>query len=607
MIAARTTALVLLVVAACDEPNLTIELRSPSGLPGPVTRTTVTAYVSETLTCDAIAFGDVEVIDLNASRIQEVELTQSGAFTNLPRIDRKLFVARSFMGELSDIPAAAGCAEVGEIADHSAIGIDSQLIASVALSGSIGGGTFSDRRIAVDVDQPNGAALAGREVRWTTIGPNGSFGGAHVRTSLQAGLTIATNDRGRADVEPAESDVFGPMVARVSVAWADRPLPLVQGFMHGLHVSVPLDASGNTASSPPVCVRRRRLGRPTVACLLANSATQRVVELSLSGVDVQTRDLSAPGVETAFSLVSAPAPIGETERLYALLSDGRWLGLDGTFDGSTADLCKMQLGTCTVQPVRSVALPDCGGGATKVVIELARNDGKNQFETFTSTGIRVPGLATRVRGSLRIIGAGCVGYGEALAEALVVTTADALNGQNLAFVDCGRETACSVSWIGSPVVAFAPGPAAGDLPRLVGSVNDITGPVMVDWTFAPDIGRNGAPTVVLREQRRTSAAGFPLGVVAGHFDADTAIDLAWTLVSGDDAQRGKIQFALAPEISGQRLTGVTRGISSTPPLALISLDLDCDGRDDVIAINSSAAHVLRTGVPISGPAPPSGC
>lgn len=604
----RTAAIALLLaVAACDGSSLTIELFAPAGLTEPLTRTVVTAYASETLTCDAIAFGDVATGDLDASRIQEIDLAQTPTLADLPRLDRKLVVARGFIGDRGDVPATAGCAEVGEIAGATSVGIDGQLVASVALRGTIGNGTFAGRDIEVDADQPNGNALSGREVRWTTVGPIGAFGGANHLTSTQAGPPITTNDRGRAEVKPAESDVFGPMVARVTVAWADRTLPLVQGFMQGEPVSVPLDASGNTASSPPVCVRRRQLGRPTVACLITGGATRRVVELSLRGANVQTRDLTKPGVEIAFSLTSAPALVGETERLYALLSDGRWLGLDGTPDGNTADLCKMQQGNCTVHPVRSAVLPDCGGGASRVVIELARNGGRNQFETFSSTGIRVPGLATRVRDDLRIIGAGCVGYGESLTEALVMTAADAFSGLTRAFVDCGRETACSAEWVGPSAVTFAPGPSPGDLPRLVGAVSDITGPVIVEWTLAPDIGRNGAPTVVLRERRRTPAAASPIDIVAGQFDADQTIDLAWSLIAGDDPERGKLQFALAPETAGQRLTGLTRRLSMSPPLALVSVDLDCDGRDDVVSISADAAHVVRTGIPITEPPPPSGC
>lgn len=596
----------LIAVAACDGPSLTIELIPPAELTEERTRTIVTAYLSESLRCDAIAFGDVETSDLDASRIQEIDLAQTSSLADLPRIGRKLVVARSFIGERGDVPAVAGCAEVGEIAVATSVKIEQQLVASVALIGASGNGTFSDRVIGVDVDQPNGSPIGGREVRWTTVGPIGAFGGANQQTSEQSGTVITTNDRGRADIAPAESDVFGPMVARVAVAWADRPLPLVQGFIQGDHLRVPIDASANTPTSPPTCVARRRLGLPTVVCLIAGSSQQRVVEFRLSGTSMEIRDLTAPGIDRAFSIFAAPAVAGDTERLYAIIADGRWLGLDGTPDGDTADLCKMQNGVCTVRPVRSIAVPDCDGRGFRVVIEFARTDGRNQFETFSSTGTRVLGLAARVRGPLRVIAAGCIGYGETLTEALVMTSADALTGQNLVFIDCGRETACNASWVGSPVATFAPGPSPGDLPRLIGSVTDITGPVIVDWTLTPDVDRNGAPTIVLRERRRTPTAASPTGIVAGHFDADHAIDLAWNFIAGDEGQRSRIQLALAPEVSGQRLTGVSRRMSGLP-LALISLDLDCDGRDDLVSVNVDAALMFRTGIPIAAPAPSTSC
>lgn len=593
-------------MSACDGPSLTVELVTPAGLAETLTRTVVTAYVSETLTCDAIAFGDVAAADLDTARIQEVDVAQTSTLADLPRLDRKLVVARGFIGEGGDVPATAGCAEVDDITGPTEVRIDGQLIASVALTGAIDAGTFSDRRIAVDVDQPSGAPLAGREVRWTTIGPVGSFGGANQTTSVQAGVVIVTDERGRAEVTPAESDVFGPMVARVAVAWADRPLPLVQGFAHSDHVRVALDASGNSPSSPPTCVARRRLGKPTVACLITGESSQRVVEFSLNGANLRIRNLSVPDVQRAFSLVTARHGGGDTAPLYAILDDGRWLGLDGTADAGTADLCRMQDGSCTVRPTRSVLLPGCNGEASRVVVELAQNDGQNRFETFTETGSPVAGLAMRIRGDFRIVAAGCVGYGETLTEALVVTTAAATNGQNFVLIDCGRETACNTAWLGPPVATFAPGPAPGDAPRLVGSVTDITGPVIVEWILAPDVDRSGAPTVMLRERRRTPAAESPIGIVAGNFDADTMIDLAWSVVSGDNLQRTRVQFALAPQAAGLRLTGVTRRLIGAP-LTLVSVDLDCDGRDDIVSVQKDAVHVIRTGIPLVGPPPPSGC
>lgn len=603
----RTAAIVVLVVvAACDSPSLTIELVAPPEQTEKPTRTVVSTYVSESLTCDAIAFGDVVSADLDASRIQEIDLAQTSVLSDLPRLDRKLVVARSYIGERGDVPAAAGCAEVEGITGDTSVRIDGNAIGSVALGGTLGSGGFVGRKIRVDADQPNGTPLAGREVRWTTIGPSGSFDGANQLTSTQAGEVITTNDRGRAEFEPVESDVYGPMVARVTVAWADRPLPLVQGFMQGEHTVIPLDASGNTQSSPPVCVTRRHLGKPTVACLVTAGSSRRVVELSLRGSGVETRDLTEPGAEIAFSLSAVSESTGDSEPLYAILSDGRWLGLDGTPDGATADLCRMRNGECTVAPVRSVALPGCDGATPRVLIELARKNGKNQFDAFTPNGIRVPGLATRLVGDVQLIAAGCVGYGETLTQAVVVTAAEMSSGQNSVFIDCEAETACSASWVGSPVATFSPGPSPGDLPRLIGSVTDITGPVMVDWTLAPDVRDNGAPAVVLRERRRTPAVSFPIGVAAGHFDADSVIDLAWTVVVGDDQQRGRMQLALAPQAAGQRLTGLGGRMVGTP-LTLISTDLDCDGRDDLVSVTATATHVVRTGTPLVGPPPPSGC
>lgn len=608
MTVSRTAAIALLLgVSACDGPSLTIELLTPTELTEELTRTVVTAYLSETLTCDAIAFGDVEAADLDAARIQEIDVAQTSTLADLPRLGRKLVVARSFIGERGDVPAVAGCAEVGDIAGPTAAKIDGQLVASVALGGELGAGTFADRHIGVDVDQPSGAPIAGREVRWTTIGPVGSFGGANQSTSVQAGVVITTDDRGRAEVTPAESDVFGPMVARVAVAWADRPLPLVQGFVNGDHARIVFDASGNTPNSPPTCVTRRRGGIPTVACLIAGQSSRRVVEFSLNGANTRARNLSVPELQNAFSLVTGHGGDGDTDSLYALLDDGRWLGLDGTVDGATADLCRMQNGSCTVRPTRSVMLPGCNGDASHVVIELAQDDGMNRFETFTETGIPVRGLAMRVRRDLRVVSAGCVGYGDALTEALVMTSAAATNGQNLVYVDCGRETACSAAWLGPPIATFAPGPSPGDVSRLIGSVTDITGPVIVEWILAPDVDRSGVPTVMLHERRRTPAAESPVGIVAGHYDADNAIDLAWSVVSGDNLQRTRVQFALAPQAAGQRLTGLTRRLQGGAPLALITIDLDCDGRDDIVSVSEDSAHIFRTGVPVVGPPPPSGC
>ncbi|MBP6837874.1 MAG: hypothetical protein KBG28_23725 [Kofleriaceae bacterium] len=592
----------------CDDPSLRVEVIAPPDLDltaTPISRTVVTAYQSPDLSCDALEFGEATAEALTAARVAEIELERADTLVGLARVDRKVVVARAFAADGQAL--AAGCGEHGEVVGDEVLTIAAEVVASVAIESTPAtlSGPFAARRIVVDVDRPDGAALAGRELRWTAVGPDGSYASAGRRESLLDGALTTAAD-GRLTISPVDPTVFGPVAAQVRVAWADQASPLLAGFRENDADSATIPVLNPDPASVPTCVRRRKGGRPTLVCLSSAGAggVRNAFALAVSGSGLVLTTL--PGAGTAFALSVAPPLLGDDDRVYAVLADGHWIGLDGTADGADADFDRVGR-----TPVRAVQVPACGGRSDLLIVEFALAGNRSAFAAYSLIGAEVPTRVGLVPGTDHLLAAGCVTLDDTLAWAVVTSTGDPGlgGGSNRVFIDCG-EGLCSGDWVGGATAGFLAAP--GGERRLVGSQVDIGGTVLVEWTLAASMAP--APpalgAVVLRERRRTPTVTSAQALVTGHFDGADPLgarveDVA-ALLAVDGSRGSRLQIALAPELAGQRLTGLTTPAAARG-LALYALDLDCDGTDDLVSVGDREVRLVRTGVTIGAAPPPTQC
>ncbi len=203
----------------------------------------VYAQAQTPLSCDDLAFGDIDLAVLESAQVFSAVLApgQRGSIQSIPRLGKKLFFAEAFIS--TGVSVYAGCAEHGEIDGPTQVEIpaesrkNSALTAPLKVSGPGGGNHIGDIDLAIfDL---TGSLVSGEPVRYTVIGASApSTDGFH-----EDGEAIT--QMGRARFTPATPPAAGPFEINIRIRWAQSPLPPISGFLSPAPISAPVNGDVN--------------------------------------------------------------------------------------------------------------------------------------------------------------------------------------------------------------------------------------------------------------------------------------------------------------------------------------------------------------------------
>lgn len=238
----RVLAALLLGVAACNAPSLTLEVVLPEGFAAEDLSLTATLYTpgqGSGVTCDAIAYGDFDREALLASLVGLTRLdADQGELGEIPRVPHKLVLVEGTRADNDARRLVAGCAELGEVEGHhqlrvlleeglriDALRFDGPTPLPESLSAVVprNGRADTTPALVVEVKTARGApAPAGSQVRLVLVDPAGR---AAQRAVLEADAA------GQVRVIAAVA-FTGPFAVELAPRYAPQPpgRQLVHGF-----------------------------------------------------------------------------------------------------------------------------------------------------------------------------------------------------------------------------------------------------------------------------------------------------------------------------------------------------------------------------------------
>jgi hypothetical protein len=597
---------VLLLLAACGEdPSLRVEVTHHPDATAIVTRTTISVYESEVVSCAKVEFGDLTEAELTAIErdaitiedgVRPDELTMS-------REGTKVIVARGF--DEAGAFVTAGCEEKGVVGEDDVLEIATELTASVSVNG-IGLDDADPFGIVVTVTDPFVRSLPDRIVSWRVHGSDGvmPFNAENLDLGTDSDWVPAgpacTNESGLVRVHPTPPSTIGGFATAVRTSWSTEPPRVFTTF-------TPVNKNGELTITPTAtqaslsqrrCTSRISGSVRRLVCLQDLGGTPTAIDYTVpvmngGGFPVEM----GGGTRQTFSgLVTDEVPIGvfsidrgETTRdAYAITTRGRIVGL---FSPSLAAENVIKLaGTVTDVTV----LPACGGEDPAVLVRVEAGTTKEiRALSVSPTATLGAGAAfiqygaasvAQVDENLSINRTGCLAELQVDAPAKVrrVAVIDFIgrNGLSLrnsttAFFDCASGI-CSLGLnVARAGVGFLP---ADDLQpeRMVGASFDASGTVLSVTVLQPD----KAGMLRLVELERITAASFPLHIVSGHFDGDGRPDLFWDISNLLNAT-SNFQLSYAHPVLGERLSA----LSGTQDLVVVDTfvaDVTGDGHDDLV-------------------------
>jgi hypothetical protein len=528
----------VLVIAACTgDPTLDVAVHHPAGYA--VTQTRVTVYFGDDVRCNEIEFGDRTDAELAAIAVSEAT---SGGRVEVSRLGGKSIVARGF--DAQDRFVTAGCKDLGELAGTTAIQIDTQPTAVVAIDPAQPDRPFSERTILVNMTDTSGMPLDGT-VSWQLTGP----AGAPVQ---QPSAGIATRG-GDVKIHVDDLGTPGPEGLRIRVPWATAPLPLVTGFDLSHATVIPLDGGPLTGNLHPSCDLRGHAGKlPTLVCLTPATVQghRDVVEIAWQTDHYASTPRPLPAaIDNQFALFvdhdgSADEPV------YVISGNGtgagNWYKLDAPGTGTVMAFGDALQNVVYVPACHdNSAMPLVGietGGATAVDNEA--------FFTVTGGGP----VSTPAPGS--VFSAGCVCDVDRKEHQAVVVTGMGGDATLVLVSAAGQmQMIPGTRLTGSGFVAVE---TQGMIEkRFAGTRLQASGTVVYEAVLAPE-----GSSFKLVERTEIDAAAPPTKIVGGKLDQDGDTDLVWDMAAG--VRRRLFQVSLAEQVGGAPLTAITSG--PTPPI-----------------------------------------
>jgi hypothetical protein len=554
----------LFLVAGCTAaPSLEVSVHHATGYA--VTKTVVTVYAGDDVSCNEIQFGDRTEAELGAITVDEFDAT-GGHDLDVTRLGGKSIVARGYDAQRRFV--TAGCKDIGEIVGTTTVTIDTRPTAVVAIDPGQADQPFASRNILVTMTDINGAPLDGI-VSWVMYGPAGT-------PEPTPSMGLATS-KGDVTLEVTDLGMPGPEAVRIRVPWAIARLPLVTGFDLSNPVMIPL--GGGALGGHSSCdLRGHAGGPPTLVCLTSSDAQghRDIAEIAWQGSQYRVMPIAIPAaINNEFALF-VDHNGDPDEPIYVISSNptgaNNWYRVGGASKPIVFD-----------NPVQNVVyVPKCGGtGSGQVEIEtgtvVSAADGVgNKHQRFNMTGTPADTLQDGA-----VLAAGCVAdvdKREHQGVVVLLATADI----QLELAGVTRPIALN-RLAGSGFVAIE---NQGMIEKRFATTRvQATGTVVVESVLASD---NGVYRLV--ERTEVESAAPPSKILSGKLDVDGDSDLVWDMNAG--LRRRLFQVSLAKHVAGVPLTAMTSGPGL--PLAVnagqsdfLVGDLDGQHTDEMIVFNAT--------------------
>lgn len=613
----RRVLVVGLLVACGEHPSLRVEVTHHDDARPVVTRTTITVYESDIVSCEKVEFGDLSEAELTAIEVDQIAVGPGEPADELTmsREGTKVIVARGF--DESGVLIAADCAEKGTVGEGDVLQIGpTNLAASVSVNG-IGLDDADPFGIFVTVTDPFVRSLDSRVVSWRVHGSDGAqpIDETDLLPPVDSAWVPAgppcTNASGVARVHPVPPSTIGGFATAVRTSWSTEPPRVFTTF-------TPINGSGALAMDPV----QDGLNTSSRRCASRISGTvHRLVCLEDRGVPTAV-DYPVIVVNGGATIVRAGAaeqtfgalPVGErplhlfsvsraasTRDVYALTNKGRIVGVFGPSLGADPAI-KLAAAEDPGDLTDVTVLPACGteGPAVLARFELGTGEklltlpisetgllgaGKT-FENYLSPSVSaVENLSINATGCLAELQEG----GDTIVHQVgVVDVTGRVSGPRnttTAYFTCASGTCQLPFAVARAGVGFLP---ADELhpERMVGATFDASGTILSVTVLQPDKARIPRPV----ELERITAASFPQRVVTGQFDADGLPDLFWDIANPNIATTN-FQISYAHPVLGERLSALSGTQQDAFVVDTFVADVTGDGADDLVI--SSQDKVLN--------------
>jgi hypothetical protein len=618
ILSALVTVLGALGSACNDAPTLAIAVVHPPG--SVIASTTVTVYVSATLTCEAVQFADVDDTTLAGLQVAQETLRPGeapvGSLADLPRVDHKVIVARG-LGDDTKL-VTGGCIEADAITDSETLAIDTvpAVLASAAFAGS-----GDPDGVQVTIANLDGTAASGRTVSWRVIGPYGTKPSDATLATLVTGAdstwdrptTTCTGPDGQSDLHPVPPDLSGGYAARVRVAWAQSPPPPLTGLTgltQAMPGSRPLAPTANAAH--PCAVGHDATQTPThvVACLNAGPPdTVDVFTVASSAGVVSYSDVPDPPVSMTTSAGIYALPVGSG-------SDVDIIAVDSTLGGGALVPVygSPQVGACPActRFLDVMYVPACGSAPAQL---LGRTGLAELVEMpplgGAATTLLLP-LADRPTALFKLVSAGCItrfdtGTGSTSSTSQQIFVLDFIKGTHV--VETAAVACSGANCIAVPLPVAGAGVAftGGDAPAGVIAEVDATGVLL---TTVDIVGAGSGSEQELLDLAQIPSASVPHRIAVGQLDGDGLADYAW---DNDTQNAPVLQVAYAragfdgplsaltalPDLSGGSGSGSDESV-----IDVVAGPILGDATDDILVSTTLGAIALPTLVaPVPGDVP----
>jgi hypothetical protein len=556
-------------VLGCDDPSLRVVVERPAAYAKLVERVEISVYERADLTCDDIAFDKLSADELRAS------LRSSGTddLDAIPRLGHKAVVARGYgragKPEPEDRLILAGCTEIDEIGDGERVTIATEPVATAAIDSApmaVGKGAIEVAVVAVDA---NLEGIDGKEVRWSTYGPSGSFPASG---DIDEPSTSTILRGGEGQVRPTPPGLIGPYAVQMRIKWSDGLPPPINATMAELPTQRSLGLPDPAFLN--ACTIYTRDNLPALACLEKDSLASRFVRSYrlIGGVLTQ---VAAP-----VSMPSAIGVYGAGAGVIVVNSDGSIAGILGASVSGT--VCQ---GSCAgVTIVDVLGFQSCGAAGTAGLFAYTREGlSPRLVATVASTGEKYAFPNPPFDPTMTLGSVGCVTDLEIGGAPRIAAT-----------VNTSMRSAIYLVGVPAPVERIRNGRQAGSgftvsgkEQRLLTTEGDPTGLVVVESVL-----NKPANTYRLFERRRSPAVAAARHYISGNFDLDDEADLAWDVLDDAEAQTRVIQMLLAARPGRPALVGRL-------PLAdtadLLTADLDGDGISELIGYSGNSVSIQRLG------------
>lgn len=580
------------VSAACgDDLSVVVDVTHP----GPVAKTVISVYESESVDCTKIEFGDLDE-DALASALVAEEIhgpdgaLVSGDLNGISRTEPKAIVARGY--DATGFLLTAGCTMKGVVKGKDRVAVDtvSSMIVSVLAE------TPDPYQIAVLATKPDGTFLNKREVSWHVYAPIGtqplvpSLAVVAGDSEWQPPRGSCTNANGVARIHPVPPSLIGGFATRIRASWAANTLPLETALSKAdVTLGYPLrpPATAKHACAVKVSGNQRRL-----VCLDTDIGGNPIArELSIS-VGAGRANLMSTG------MVSLPSnPVGVFAKAAAINGDFDVFVMDvnGTQRAvfGSASVLPTSCGGCTITDF--LYMPSCNPPDNVAKIVLQTN-ATTLGVILASGGTMVPlgSFADMMLSNLKLKSAGCVNQISPMSTKLdrqvVVFDLTATDGTKLTrgFYNCDP-SGCNKVLLPVPDggVAFATS-TTGER-RLVGPSLDATGLVISSWVIRPTFDTTTRIDLLL-ERDRLPAAQSPRDLVVGNLDDDDGYDLIWDIPSN----RGTTLELAYSRMAGDQRLEVVAPITNLATDDLLLEDLSGDGHPELVLVSAFGSGMLNT-------------